>query len=55
VVNADGRKLERRAELECEARSARMVAAGRVDQEYVRKLRQRTDGGFQQRALAEGE
>jgi hypothetical protein len=48
-------RFEHRAELEREAGSARMVAAGRVDQEHVRRFRQRVDGGFQKFALPEGE
>ena len=55
VRDADGRELEHGAELECEACSARMVAAGRVDQQYVRRLRQRANRGFQECALAEPE
>jgi hypothetical protein len=55
VRDADGRELKHRAELEREAGSARMVATGRVGQEHVRRLLQGANGGFQERAFAEGE
>ena len=53
VRDTDRRELEHCAEVEREAGSARMVAAGRVDQEHIRPLRQRANGGFQECALAE--
>jgi hypothetical protein len=54
VRDAGGRNFERRADLEREAGSARMVAPVRR-QEHVRKLGQGADGGLQECTLAEGE
>jgi hypothetical protein len=55
VGDANSREVEDRSELERKAGAARMVAAGRVDENDIRQLWQRTNGGFHERTLAEGE
>jgi hypothetical protein len=52
VRHADGRQVERRAEVQRQAGAARMVAAGGVDEHDVGALRQRLDRRLQQRSLA---
>ena len=53
VRDADRWQVEDRAELQCQARSARMVAAGRVHEERVRALRQRADSRLEHWSLAQ--
>ena len=55
VCDTDGRDTNDCAELESQAGSAWMVATSRVDEEQVRRLRQRANGCFQECALAECE
>jgi len=55
VRNAHGREVQHSAEVEGQAGSARVVAAGGVDQEHVRRLRQCAYRGFEQGALAQRE
>jgi hypothetical protein len=55
MCDADGWEVEHRAEVERESGSARVVATGGVDQEHVRRLRQRAYGSFEQGALAQRE
>jgi hypothetical protein len=54
VGDADGREVEDGAEVEGEAGAARVVAAGAVDEEDVRRVFEGTRCGFQPRAFPEG-
>ena len=55
VGEADGRDAEHGAELEREPGTARMVAAGGVDEQHVGKLLEPAHRRLEQRALAQGE
>jgi hypothetical protein len=53
VRDAHGRKVQHPSEVEGEAGSPRVVAAGGVDDEDVRRLRKCANGSFEQLALAQ--
>jgi hypothetical protein len=55
VRHADGRHVQHRTEVQREARPARMVAPGRVDEEHLRRFRERADRGLQQGSFAESQ
>jgi hypothetical protein len=54
VGDADGWEVEDGAEVEGEAGAARVVAAGAVDEEDVRRVLEGARRGFQQGAFAKG-
>jgi hypothetical protein len=51
VRDADGREIQHGTEMKGEARGARVVAAGGVDEEHVRLLRESAHRGLEQRAF----
>src|SRR5919108_5800337 len=55
VGDADRREVEHRAEVEGEARAARVVAARGVDQEHIGRLRECAHCRFEESAFAKGE
>jgi hypothetical protein len=55
VRDSDRRDVQHRAEVQCEARAARVVATGCVDEQDVRQLAESSDRSLEEWAFTQGE